>query len=428
MPEFDYKARRKDGTIETGSLDAADRRQAIHRLQSQSLSPVTVTAKSKGERNSLSKFLEKGRALKAPKPQVSSEAELDKLRSKSPKRERIGLILLKRLLELHSSGMPIGDAIKVLSQRISNPEQKELATAIWRDLSEGATLATALNRQPRYFASSVSFVIEAGEATGSLAPILAKVIEYLEERDAIRKKMLASMAYPLVVCTFALGVVILFITVLLPRIQDMMNKIGGEMTWSARILMDGSSFLINFGPYILIALILAFIGFQQWRRTEAGLKATDQLLLRLPFMGRITLLSDLFQAGNLISTLLESGINTTETLRLTERTIQNTQLRERFNIARGQINEGLGISQAFKRNRFMPDIALDILAVGEDTGHLGKSMDEITRGFRDELSRRLAQLTMIVSSAALFAAFVIVALIAIGIVTSVMGISRELSM
>jgi general secretion pathway protein F len=296
-------------------------------------------------------------------------------------------------MELHGSGLPVGDSIRILSQRLSDKEQGAIAQTLWRDLSEGSTLAGAMSRQPRCFPSSISYVIEAGEATGNLAPVLRKVIDYLEEKQGIRKKMIASMAYPAFICTIATAVVILFMTVLLPQIQGMLDRLGGEMTWS----------------------------------TESGLSRTDSWLLKLPLLGKIFYFSDLFQVGNLISTLLESGINTTETLRLTERTVKNTALRERFNIARGQVNEGLSIAQAFQRNQFMPDLAVDILTVGENTGNLAHSMNEITKGFRNELTARLTKLTTLVSTGALICAFILVALIAMGIVTSVFQVSRSLS-
>ena len=126
------------------------------------------------------------------------------------KGEGIGLNLLKRLYELHKSGMPIGDAIRILQNRLSGREQKTLVIGIWRDLSEGLTLAKALSRRTRFFTPSVCHVIQAGEATGHLAPILKKVIQYLEEKQAIRKKMLSSMAYPAFVTSVAILVVILF--------------------------------------------------------------------------------------------------------------------------------------------------------------------------------------------------------------------------
>jgi type II secretory pathway component PulF len=222
-------------------------------------------------------------------------------------------------------------------------------------------------------------------------------------------------------------VVIIFLTVLLPQIESMLDKLGGEMTWSAQLLMDGSAFLIQFGPFLLIALVLGIVALGQWRKTTEGRQKSDKWFLKLPLLGKIFYFSDLFQSGNLVSTLLESGINTTEVLRLTERTIKNTDLRERFHIARGQVNEGLSIAQAFKRNDFMPDLAIDILTVGENTGNLGHSMTEVTKGFRNELTKRLGLLTNLVASGALICAFLMVALIAIGIVTSVFQVSQTLS-
>ncbi len=429
MPQFEYKARERDGTISTGTIDTVDRRQASQRLKEQQLTPITLKQTVvKSRSKSFSHLFNKTPKRKStPVAADGSESAAPKTSGRGPTREKIGLEFLKRLIELHGSGLPIGDSIRILSQRLSDPEQKELASSIWRDLSEGSTLANALSRQSKYYAASVTYVIEAGEATGSLSPVLRKVINYLEEKQAIRKKMLSSMAYPGFVCTVAFGVVIVFLVVLLPQIQSMLDKLGGEMTFSAKLLISGSDFLVKFGPFGLIGIMIGIILLNQWRKTSKGLKTSDQWSLKIPLIGKIFYYSDLFQSGNLISTLLESGINTTETLRLTERTIKNTALRESFHTARGQVNEGLSLAQALKRNDFMPNLALDILTVGENTGNLSHSMNEVTKGFRDELTRRLTQLTNIVSSGALVFAFLLVALIAIGIVTSVFAVSDSLS-
>lgn len=425
MAVFEYKARDHSGRVVSGELEAPERRLALQKLQAERLSPISLQAAEAKSGSKLSNLFDKLSALGGPKSSASREVESTP-RNRGAKRERVGLAVLKRLHELHSSGLPAGDSIRILSQRLGEKEQKALATGLWRDLSEGATLAGAMTRQPNYFSSSVSYVIEAGEATGNLAPILRKVIDYLEEKQAIRQKMLTSMAYPGFICAVAVAVVILFMTVLLPQIQGMLDRLGGEMTWSARILIDGSALLAKFGPFLAIAAIAAAIGLRQWRRSESGRKLTDKWCLKIPLLGKIFYYSDLFQSGNLISTLLESGINTTETLQLTERTVHNTELRERFNTARGQVNEGLSIAQAFRRNDYMPDLAVDILTVGENTGNLSHSMDEVTKSFRIELTKRLSALTNIVSTGALAAAFILVALIALGIVTSVFQVSRNL--
>ena len=348
MALFYYKARDGQGSITCGSLEASERRLALHNLHVQGLTPLTLkegTPKTDSPFDKIAGSVKPWLGLRSSKTGHGVATG-----TSSKKREGIGLTVLKRLMELHSSGLPVGDSIRILSLRLSNKEQQGIVQTLWRDLSEGSTLAVAMSRQPRYFPGSISYVIEAGEATGNLAPILRKVIDYMEEKEAIRKKMIASMIYPAFICTVAIGVVVLFMTVLLPQIQGMLDRLGGEMTWSARILIEGSNVAAFGGPFVLILLALAIIVFQQWRRTDTGLLRSDAWLLKVPLIGRIFLYGDLFQVGNLISTLLESGINTTETLRLTEKTVKNSVLRERFNTARNQVNEGLSIAQAFQRN------------------------------------------------------------------------------
>ncbi|MFP4672994.1 MAG: type II secretion system F family protein [Opitutales bacterium] len=427
MPQFTYKARRTDGQFESGELEAPERRQAAERLRSRGLAPITLQEATSGNGSLVGSLIRKAKALQMKPPPSANGSTAEAPRSGNARKEKTGLIFLQRLMELHGSGLPVGDSIHILSQRLSHPEQKQLATALWKDLSEGGALAGALSRQPKYFSSSITFVIEAGEATGNLAPILRKVIAYLEEKQTIRQRMLASMAYPAFICSVAFAVVLLFLFFLLPRVEDILDRLGGEMTWSARILIEGADYLIRFGPFALVLAVVAGVAFNQWRRKEEGRLISDRWMLRIPLIGRIIYYSDLFQSGNLISTLLESGINTTETLRLTERTIRNTDLRERFRSARIQVNEGLSVANAFQRNGFMPELAIDILTVGENTGNLSHSMNEITRGFREELSRRLETLTRVVSSGALVFAFLLVALIALGVVTSVFQVSHTLS-
>ena len=124
------------------------------------------------------------------------------------KGEKVGLEFLKRLVELHGSGMPVADAVKLLNQRLSDPVQKEIAGFLWRELAEGRTLSRAMRQLPQFFSESSTFVIEAGEATGNVSPILRKIISYLEEKREIRSKVLSSMSYPIFVCLMAFGVVL----------------------------------------------------------------------------------------------------------------------------------------------------------------------------------------------------------------------------
>ena len=184
MPDFNYTTRSSDGHIEQGILEANDRRHALQVLNRRGLQPVSLEVIIPKVNNHWSRLKDKMLWLKNNKQNSSGDSNLGKRGGQS--REKVGLQLLKRLMELHSSGLPIGDSIKILSKRLLQTEQKALAQAMWRELSEGSTLAGALTRQPKYFSSSISYVLEAGEATGNLTPILKKVIDYLEEKQANR--------------------------------------------------------------------------------------------------------------------------------------------------------------------------------------------------------------------------------------------------
>jgi type II secretory pathway component PulF len=425
MPQFEYKARDRSGTVVDGRIEATERRSAIQQLQARGLTPVTLSEARSGSKGSpLGSWLQKLKSLRAAGS--ADPAQSEQAGGSKAKREKVGLAVLKRLIELHGSGLPAGDSIRILSQRLSEKEQKALAQQLWRDLSEGATLAAAMARHPKYFSSSVCYVVEAGEATGSLAPILRKVIEYLEEKQAIRQKMLASMSYPGFICVVAIGVMILFITVLLPMIEKMTSKLGGEIPLIAKIIIEGADLVAKFGPFALVALVVGLVALFQWRRGEKGRRATDAWFFRIPIFGGIAYSAELFQMSSLVGTLLGSGINTTESLRLTERTIGNLDLRARFREARGQVNEGLSIAQAFHKNRILPDLTLDILAVGEDTGNLANSIEEITKSFRETLSLRSSRMITLITSVALGSAFLFVGLVAVAMVVSVLGISQSL--
>ncbi len=126
MPQFDYKARQPDGKTVTGRIESADRRQAAQRLQEQQLSPVTLKEVSSAKRSALSQLRDKTKSIKPSKPR-SDDGDVQPQSTGTPSREKIGLALLTRLLELHSSGLPMGDAVRILSQRLSAPEQKQLA-------------------------------------------------------------------------------------------------------------------------------------------------------------------------------------------------------------------------------------------------------------------------------------------------------------
>jgi len=427
MPEFTYKAITASGRTRTGTIEATDKSNAISLLRKKTKQILSISEQKAGKSKPSAgrKKSGKDKRPKSKEPKVTKESSAKSIKRFGGK-ELLCLNFLKRLLELHSSGLALGDAIRLLSQRLSEPQLKQVCAHIWKEISEGRNLASAMGTLPEVFPPSITFVIEAGEQTGELNPILEKIVTYMEERREIKSKVMASLAYPFFVIFVAVVVIVGVVTFMMPQIDQMLQQLGGERNFAAHILIESGEFLKVGGPFIFGGLLILGFSFVQWRRTNTGRKVTDKFLLSMPIVGPITLYSNLFQTCNLLGTLLASGLTTTEALRLTERTISNLDLRQRFNTTRTQVNEGVGFTASLRQNKFMPDLPLDILTVGENTGNLVHSLGEITKSFRTQLTQKMSSMTVMVSSGALGVAFSIVALVAYVMISSIFQVSSSI--
>lgn len=419
MQEFEYVGIDPKGRTSNGNVAAENVKAARSKVREKNLTILKI--------KQVGSLAKEGRSTSSSSSQGRKKETTSLKGKQGAKGEKVGLDLLKRLHELHASGMPVADAVKLLNQRLSDPQQKFLAGVLWRDLSEGRTLSRAMRNSAAYFSESSSYVIEAGEATGNLAPILKKIISHLEEKKAIRAKVLSGMSYPIFVCLVALSVVLFFLFFLLPQIEEMLATLGGELNLMAKLLINGSNLVLLFGPFLIIGLIVGFGILFQWSRTAKGGELLDKSMLRIPLFGKILFLSELFQLSSLLSTLMWSGIGLTENLRLCERTVKNRFLRSSFRSARIMVNEGKSLPDALRKFNLMPVMQLDVIEVGERTGNLGNSLNDISVTFRDQLTQRIKTMTSLVSGLALGFAFSLVAIVAISIVTSIFQVSKSIS-
>ncbi|MGF1448988.1 MAG: type II secretion system F family protein [Opitutales bacterium] len=469
--EFRYRARDAEGKTVSGTLDAPDRKGAVRVLRARRVQPVEVSPLKGG-----------GRATRAPMPSASGGNSVNgggttppipadkagkepkpgrKPRDKAPAPDRAALEqsdaraatetaakpskplfsfgkgekklsrkaalpFLSKLHQLHSSGMPLGDSVNLMAQRLTDPGMKQLADTHWRELSEGHTLAASMRRRTDVYDSSLGYLVEAGEATGNLAPILSDIIEYLEQVEELERTIKRKLAYPIFLVLMGLGVGIFIVTFLLPRIQGMIEKMGDQMTTSAALLIGLSEGAVIYGPWIVLSLFFAVLGFFQWRKSDNGRWTTDKWLMRIPLIGAIVRCSEVCRVSNVIAALLQNGVNTTETLRLAENTIKNQPMRAQFAASRQLINDGAPFSAAFKRHAFFDEMDIDILSVGENTGSLVTSFKQIFTTQSRALSEHFDKLIKGLTTIAMATALSFVALIVFSVVTSVLQLSASL--
>jgi type II secretory pathway component PulF len=398
MPAFGYTARETGGQIVRATVEAPSRKDAMRVLAARDLQVVDLE--------------ESGAAVvRAVGPGNFSV------------RER--LPFLQALADLTTSGMPAGEAVRLLSQRLKAPGLRTLCARLWERLGEGLSLSGAMAVYPAVFDAQTINLIAAGEATGNLKEVLARLIQHFSDQKDLRRRMTAALAYPVFICVVAVGVVLFFIFFLMPRLQTLLASLGGKLPFATRLLIGLSEFLISYGLLVAVALVIGAGLFWRWRRSEQGRVATDAWLLRLPLAGVYLTNTTVHNFSETLAVLLENGVTTAEALRMTERTITHRTLRRALGEATDRVLEGEKISVALGRTGYFPDLVLDRLAVGESTGNLAPSLRDIARTYRQELAVQLQAFSTIVSSGVLLFAFSFVAFIAYAIISAVFQVSAS---
>lgn len=415
MARFLFTARDRSQATIKDHIEAPSRKEAVRRLQSRRLTVLSLDEVAGGA---------------APKsPKGTSPAPKEALPAFSRRRGAPGpahtLPFLQSLSDLTASGLSAGESVRLLATRIQEPGLKSLCSSLWESLSEGATLSRAMAAHPAVFDESTINLIQAGEATGSLREVLGRLIHHRTEAQELRNQVLSALAYPVFVMLVAGCVILFFLFFLLPRLQALFSALGGKLPLSTQILIATSDFALHYGLFVLGAAVFAGLSFWRWAKTPVGKAALDAALLRLPLVGPFIVSRTALTFAQTLSVLLENGITTSESLRMTERQLTNSVHRAAFSDAVGRVLEGESISSALQRTAIFPPLMLDQLAIGENTGNLVPSLKIIGTTYQKHLTRQLHLFTRVLSSAVLLGVFAFVGFLAFAIVSAVFNLSAS---
>ena len=427
MARFAYSARDRAGKFLSAELDAPSRKDALRLLSARGLQVAQVTELQAGPapRKSAGKASPSSSSAAAP-AQVSRPTRAStRLNAQAPRRaER--LPFLEALHDLTGSGLSAGEAVRLLSTRIKEPRLRTLCAGVWERISEGAPLSRALGGYPEVFDTGTVNLIQAGEATGSLNDTLSRLIAHLVEQRELRAQLMSALAYPVFMVFVSGGVILFFLTFLLPRLQTLLSSLGGKMPASTKLLIGASQFALSiWGIMAVVAVVLALVSFIGWRQTPAGRAQTDAWLLKLPLVGPFLVAQTVHSFSQTLSVLLENGITAAEALRMTEKQIANQVHRAAFNTATARVLEGEALSVALTRTGCFPDLVLDRLAIGENTGNVVPSLKSIAAAYQKIITGQLNFFTKVIAGVVLGGVFTFVGFIAFAIVSAVFQVSAS---
>jgi type IV pilus assembly protein PilC len=305
-------------------------------------------------------------------------------------------VLSRQLATMISSGMTLLRAFYVLEEQVENDFLRETISAVREDIEAGLNFSDALERHPKVFSPLYVAMVRAGEAGGVLEESLERISDQLEKDDSLRRQVKSAMAYPVVVFSFAMLVLIGMIAFIVPVFVGVFKDFGGELPLITRFTVSLSN-LVTGQWYILIALAVGgFIGFRKWKSSEWGRPQWDQFRLRIPFsIGKTVQKIALARWSRTFSALYGAGVPIMQAIEVTGQTAGNTVVDKAMAAVIESVKSGGSIAAPLKDAPIFPPMVAQMIAIGEETGNLDTMLSKVADFYEDEVAAAIKALTSI---------------------------------
>jgi type IV pilus assembly protein PilC len=371
MLTFAFKAVDLSGIPQSGEIMGADKKSVTSELKSRGLKVMALEQKKSG----LQMELRLG-------PKRVKAAELT--------------VLSRQLATMISSGMTLLRAFYVLEEQVENDFLRETISAVREDIEAGLNFSDALERHPKVFNPLYVAMVRAGEAGGVLEESLERISDQLEKDDSLRRQVKSAMAYPIVVFSFAMLVLIGMIAFIVPVFVGVFKDFGGELPLITRFTV-GLSNMVTGSWYILLALAIGgVIGFRKWKSSSWGRPQWDQFRLRIPFsIGKTVQKIALARWSRTFSALYGAGVPIMQAIEVTGQTAGNTVVDKAMAAVIESVKSGGSIAAPLKDAPIFPPMVAQMIAIGEETGNLDTMLSKVADFYEDEVAAAIKALTSI---------------------------------
>jgi type IV pilus assembly protein PilC len=332
------------------------------------------------------------------------------------------LILNQQFNTLIKAGLPILKALDLLATRATAPKLRPILTQVRDRVREGKSLSEAIE-EAGVFSKVYSTAILAGEKSGNLSGVLDYYIAYQKVSTGVKKKIVASLVYPILLVVVAMCIVTYLVTGVIPKFATLYRDLGVPLPGPTQLLI---AITVDYRVYILSALaafLVGIVGVFFWSRSEEGGVAFDRLVFRLPLVGDTLLKFQASQFCRTLSTLLTGGTPLVAALQTAAESISSRLVRGSVKSATQLVREGETLHGALASGKIMPDLALDMIEVGESSGALAPMLNSVAEFYEEEVSLRLGAMVALIEPVILVFMGVLVAFILISLYLPIFSFS-----
>lgn len=393
MPKYIYIASNKNGEMTEGEIEASGEPMVLDYLQKHELFPVSV-ALSKKDRGGFSlSFFENVGAL-------------DKI------------LITRNLALMVKSGISISEAVDIMLEDAQKPVLKRIFSHMKVTLEKGSQLSDSLTAFPKYFSPVFIQMLRAGEASGNLESSLMHISTQLKKENDLRKKVKSAMAYPAILITAAFGVVILLVTVVLPRVGKIFAQSHLQLPLITRVLLGISDFIVNQWILALIILMILSAAAYLIKKSAAGRAIFFNVTRRLPVISELSQNITLARFNSVLHSLLKSGVPIMKALEITADALGNeTYKKILLEMTRQEISRGISFGLALKRRpEYFPRLVSSMIVVGERSGNLEVMLEHLAVFYEEAVDDALKTMITILEPALLLGVGLIIGALALSII------------
>ena len=309
-------------------------------------------------------------------------------------------VFASKLAALVDAGVPIVRSLDLMATQQKLPMFKRALTKVSLDVNEGIALGKALRDWPKVFDQLSIAMVEAGEAGGVLDEALKRLAKLLEDNAKLQNQIKGALGYPIAVLVIAILVFLGMTIFLIPTFAGIFEDLGAELPAFTQLLVDLSALLRSSAAlYAVGVILLAFWLLARFYATKQGRRSIDRLVLKLPLFGELILMTATAQFCRIFSSLTRAGVPILMAMDISSQTAGNSIISDAILDSKTLVQEGVLLSTALIRQKVLPDMALNMLAIGEETGEMDKMLSKVADFYEDEVGAMVKALTSMLEPA-----------------------------
>ncbi len=343
--------------------------------------------------------------------------------SRGPRGKHEVPMYTRQLATLLKAGIPLAQSMGALIEQSEVPDLEAAFRDIREKLTQGLSFAEALAYHPTYFTDLYVNMVKAGEASGSLDMVLDRLADYLQRQAQIRNKVVAALAYPVVMIVVGVVIVLILMTFVVPKVMQVVEQSGQQVPAMTRALRNMAAFLGDYWFVLLAgAMVLMVIHRAGMRRANYRYQV-DRLKLKIPVLGQLFRKSAVSRFAVSMSTLLKSGVPVLEALRIVKDIVNNAVLARVIDTVHRRIIEGTDIATPIKKSGVFPPVVGYMIAVGEQSGQLEEMLDRVAEAYDEEVAVQTQKVTSLLEPLLIVGMALVVGFIVISVMLPILKIS-----